>query len=55
MPWILIDIAVVVLALLVLVGLSLGLWKRIKSTKGDVVVLSDLAAQASDAVATIQR
>jgi len=53
--WLLVDVAVVLLAVLVLVVVCLALWKRVKRLKGDVDRLADLAAQASEAVASVQR
>ena len=55
MIWLAVDLALALLAVVVLVLAGLALWRRLKALKADVSVLADLAGQASTAVATIQR
>lgn len=55
MLWLAVDLLIALGAVFALVVVTLGLWRRLKALKGHVGELSGLAAQASEAVATIQR
>lgn len=55
MLWLAIDLVIAFVSVMVLGVLTLALWRQVKRTKADVGVLNGLAAQASDAMATISR
>jgi hypothetical protein len=53
--WLLVDLLLGLVSVVALGLVTLGLWRRVKALKTDVGVLNGLAAEASDAVASIQR
>ena len=54
MKWILIDLAIALLALAVLAVLVLGLWRRVKALGSTVARAGEAVAQASEALAVAQ-
>lgn len=54
MTWILIDLAIALLALGLLAVLVLRLWKRVKALSKAVTAAGDAVTQASDALAAAQ-
>ena len=54
MRWILIDVAIALLALAVLAVLVLGLWRRVKSLGREVSRAGELVGKATDDLAKVQ-
>lgn len=54
MRWILIDVAIALLALAVLVVLGLGLWRQVKSLGRAVGRAGELVGRATDELARVQ-
>lgn len=54
MTWILIDLAIALLALAVLAVLVLGLWRRVKALASAVTAAGETVGRATDALAEAQ-
>ena len=52
--WILIDVAIAVVALAVLAVLVLGLWRKVKALSAAVAVAGEAVGQATDRLAAAQ-